>query len=411
MKPGNIVTVLDIGSTKVCCCIANVSGNGKFTILGVGYYLCNGVKAGVIVDMESVEKSIVKAVELAEKTANFRVKSIYVNISGKNVKSKIVKSIINIGRRIVTKNDIDRLLASLDTQSEYYEIIHAIPIMFSVDSLQGIKDPIGMLATQLEATINVVTAPKAQLNNILICISKYHLKPAGVVATSYASGLYMYNNNGTRSQIIIDFGAETTSISFFYDGLFCGCETISLGGKHITNDIAYGLNISTTSAERVKTLHGAAFVSIDDVRDTILVPVMEDDNIIDLQQVSKNVLNNIIQSRAEEILNIIKKKIDESIFNKDFKRCSVTLTGGGSQLTGIKELASIILCKRVQIQTPTTVASNTHLQMENDFATTLGIIKFVQINDTNVTFFNEKISSNEKIGIFKKALLWIENNL
>lgn len=406
MTPGNVVTVLDVGSSKVCCCIANVDKNGNIDIKSVGYCSCSGVKSGVIVDMESVEKSIVKSVEIAEKAADFRVKSVYINISGKSVKSRIVRASMNLGERLITQEDVDRLLTSFDFETSDYEIIHAIPISFTVDSMQGIKDPVGMFATRLEAAINVVTAPRSQLNNVILCAIKYHLEPIGIVASSYASGLCMYDENDSRPQIVVDFGAGTTSISFFYNGIFCGCETIPIGGKHITNDIAYGANVSALTAERIKTLHGAAFVSIDDVRDTIFVPEMEDDIVIDLQQLPKSTLNNIIQSRAEEIVKIVKKKIEASIFKKDFKASSVTITGGGSQLTGMRELTSLILCKKVKVRKLSSAASE-NFNIENDFATALGMIRFAQKTDKDLSF-NE---SKKKDGFLKKTLLWIENNL
>lgn len=402
MKNSSIVAVLDIGSSKVSCCIADINKN--INIISVGYCICTGVKSGIIIDMESVEKSIVRAVEMAEKSANLRVKSVYVNISGKNIKSRIVRASMDIGEKLVTQEDIERLLSSFEMEASEDEIIHVIPMSFNIDSMQGIKDPIGMLATKIEAVINVVTAPKIQLNNLILCVAKYHLEPIGVVASSYASGLCMYDENNSHLQIIIDFGAETTSISFFYDGMFCGCETINIGGKHITNDIAYGVNVSFTIAERIKNLHGAAFVSIDDMRDTIFIPEMEDDTVIELQQLPKSTLNNIIKARAEEIIKAVKKKIDTSNFRKDFKSSSIIITGGGSQLTGMRELASIILGKKVKIKKLASVTEK-DLPIGADFATTFGMIRFAQKDSM-------KISSNEsKNSMFKKILNWIENNL
>ena len=293
------IAVIDIGSTKVCCCIANVDGNGKFTVIGVGHCVCFGVRSGIIVDMESTEKSIAKAVENAEKMAEYRVKSVYVNVSGKNIHSKIVNSSINIGGRIVQPEDVIRLftLCEEKVDDDEVEIIHSIPIMYTVDSMRGIKNPIGMVANTFRGDINLITVPKTQIQNILVCLERCHLNPIGIVASSYASGLYvMDDEEALDNQIIIDFGGETTSLAFFYNGIFCGTELISIGGKHITKDVAYGLNISIANAERIKTLHGAAFVSNEDQRDMIFVPVIEDSDVIDLQQIAKSNLNQIIQS-------------------------------------------------------------------------------------------------------------------
>ena len=409
MKPGNIITVLDIGSTKVCCCIANILTNGKFSVLGVGYCQCVGVECGEIIDMESVEKSMVKAIEIAENAASYRVKSVYVSISGKNVKSKIANISTKINGKVVTNEDISRILGTLEIQDEDSEIIHAIPIMFNIDSIYGIKDPIGMVGNCLSISINIVTAPRKQLNKLLGCIEKYHLKPVGVAAAGYASGLCIIKPDRTSStEIIIDFGGGTTSIAFFYDGVLCGCEIIPLGGLNITKDIAYELGISISSAERVKTLHGAAFASMDEVSDMIMVPVLENENVIDLQQISKNILNNIIQPRAEEILYAIKEKIDTSIFKKDFAKSQLIITGGASQLTGLRELSIDIFGRKVKLKKPSRVQINSNICVENDLATAFGMIKFAQMSDSSLI---SRQPVSEKNNIFKKMLLWIENNL
>jgi cell division protein FtsA len=412
MKAGSTITVIDIGSAKVCCCIASVLKDGGFIVIGVGYCACTGVRAGVIIDMESVGKSITKAVETAEKAANFSVKSVYVNVSGKNIKSKIVEVTASMARKVITDEDIANLLG-FDSEIKHDEIIHAIPITFSVDSLHGIKDPVGMLANRLSISVNVVTAPKEQLNNILMCLEGCHLTPIGMIASSYASGICEYDNSEISvNQIIVDLGAEITSISFFYNGILCGAEMLSIGSKSITKDIAYILNITLVNAERVKVLHGAAFVSIEDERDMIFIPVMEDDNVIDLQQIPKSTLNQVIQARVEEILNSVKKTKDESIFGDDFKQSTVILTGGGSKLTGIKDFSHEILNKKVQIRQKHTsdFRDKSSVQIGNDFSVAIGMIKIANLEDTKLT--KKKSSPFDKnLGFLEKTLFWLENNL
>jgi cell division protein FtsA len=411
MKKNSTVTVLDIGSTKVCCCIANVIDEKNFDIIGIGYCVCHGVKSGVIVDMESVEGSITKAVENAEKMANFRIKSIYVNISGKNVKSKIVNVSIDLNGKIIKDEDLLHLFTSCEEENESREIIHSIPILYSVDSLNGVKDPIGMIANKLSANINIVTVSKVQLHNILICLARCHLDPIGIVASCYASGLcVMDEEDMVESRIVIDFGGEITSIGFFYSGIFCGSVVISLGGKNITNDIAYGLNISFSNAERLKTLHGAAFVSITDHRDLIFAPVIEDEDVVNLQQIPKSTLNQVIQSRTEEILNSVKQQINDSVFGMDFSRC-VIITGGGSLMPGIRDFASGILGKKIKLKKMDDFVDGSDVQIGNNFSTVLGMVKFAQISDRNLVRTKPSTKTKEKIGFLKKTLNWIENNL
>ncbi len=256
MKVGQIVAVVDIGSTKVSCCIASVSEDKSFDILGVGYCVCFGVKHGIIVDMDSVSKSIARAVESAEKTANLRIKSVYVNVSGKFVKSELINSVIEIGGRIVRRGDIEKLIYQSVKENPKLEIIHSIPILFEMDSMVCTMDPVGMFSNILSASINVVTIPKIQLNNIVISLSRCHLDVLGVVYSGYASGLCVLGEDlNCGHQVVIDFGGGVTTVNFFYKGRFCGLEVIPIGSKNITKDVAYGVNVSNLNAERLKTLH------------------------------------------------------------------------------------------------------------------------------------------------------------
>lgn len=404
MKLDNIIAVLDIGSTKVCCCIAHVFNNGSYKIIGAGYCACFGVKSGIIVDIESAKKSITVAVESAEKMANVRIKSVYVNISGKNVETSIINVSLNIGGRIIKNGDIVHLLSYSGEKNGEKEVIHSIPVLYSVDSLNGIKNPIGMIADKLNVHLNLVTAPKAQLNNLQICLAHCHLDTAGIVASIYAAGLYLIDKNEAMSnQIVIDLGGETTSIGFFYNGIFSGMKTIPFGGENITRDIAYGLSTSIANAERLKTLHGAAFVSITDKSDTIFVPVNEHDDLINLQQISKSNLNQIIQPRVREILTIVKDSIGNSIFTNSFSD-EIIITGGGSALSGIKDFSGEILNKKIKIKDNFEDAAG--MPIGNNFTVALGMIKFAHLSDKKYS-----VKNKEKRSFIKKTLEWIENNL
>lgn len=407
MATKNVITTLDIGSTKVCCCIAKSLDDGRFVLMGVGYCACLGVKSGVVIDMGAVEKAIAKAVEDAEKMANYRVKSVYVSISGRNVESKIVRMSLNIGGRTISSEDLVYLLSSCNKGRTDCEIIHSIPILYGVDSLNGIKDPVGMVAHQLSVNMNLVSVPKTQLHNILACLSRCHLESVGVIAAAYASGLYVMDETDmTGNLIVIDFGGGTTSISFFYNGVFCGSAVVPMGGKNITSDVAYGLNISTVNAERLKTLYGASMVSIADEQDMIFAPVIEDDDVISLQQIPKSTLNQIIQPRVDEILQAVKQKIRESVFGEDFAR-RIVITGGGSLLTGIKDSVETTLRKKIKLKKVNDAIDGTDVQIDNDFSVALGMVKFAQICEGSL------ISSEDsgKSSLLKKALKWVENNL
>ncbi len=411
MKAGQVVAVIDIGSTKVCCCIASVSEDGRFDILGAGYCVCFGVRCGVITDMDLVCRSIARAVESAEKSANLRIKSIYVNVSGKFVKSELVNSEIHIGGRIVKHDDVEKLIYNGIQKKPEFEVIHSIPISFEIDAISCTSDPVGMFANVLRANINVVTVPKVQINNIVISLSKCHLNVVGVVYSGYASGLCVLDEDSRQdNQIVVDFGGGVTTINFFFKGIFCGLEVIPVGGQNITKDIAYGMSVSRSNAERLKTLHGAAFESFDDKKNMILVPLQEEDNTIDLQQIPKSELNVIIQPRVEEILKLIKEKIDNSVFKDNFARRFV-ITGGGSMLTGVREFMSQIFKKRVDMRKMEDFSETLGIQIGNDFATTIGMIKFAMLSDNVKVMLQNSSEQKRRDGLLKKTINWIENNL
>jgi cell division protein FtsA len=411
MKVGQIVAVVDIGSTKVSCCITSVSEDRSFDILGVGYCVCFGVKHGIIVDMDSVSKSIARAVESAEKTANLRIKSVYVNVSGKFVKSELINSVIEIGGRIVRRTDIEKLIYQSVKENPKLEIIHSIPILFEMDSMVCTMDPVGMFSNVLSASINVVTIPKIQLNNIVISLSRCHLEVLGVVYSGYASGLCVLGEDlNCGHQIVIDFGGGVTTVNFFYKGRFCGLEVIPIGSKNITKDIAYGINVSNSNAERLKTLHGAPFVSFDDKKDMILVPMQEENDIINLQQMSKSDLNEVIQPRVEEMLKLIKEKIDNSVFKSNFAK-NFVITGGGSMLTGMREFVSQTFKIPVKMKRMEDFSEEFGIQIGNDFATMIGMIKFALLSDNININHQDESEENKDEGFLKKTINWIENNL
>jgi cell division protein FtsA len=208
----------------------------------------------------------------------------------------------------------------------------------------------------------------------------------------------------------MDFGGGTTSIGFFYNGIFSGMSVVPLGGKNVSDDVACVLNIPLVSAEKLKTLHGSAFASLCDEREPIFIPFAEDDDVINLQKITKGSLNQIIQPRIEEILKMAKKKIDESPFAGNFSQ-NVVMTGGGSMLTGMRDFAGDLLSKKVKIKKVENFVKDSYEPLNNSFSVAIGMIKFAKIGDNRSTKTKKKASSGKNEGFFKKAAAWLENNL
>lgn len=417
IKYSEIISVLDIGNTKVTCCIARVLKSNKIEILGSGFCACNGMNLGIITEMESVQKSISKAIENAENQAKYRVKSVYVSVSGINLKSYIDKFYVSIGGRIITKNDIDRALSKSGNFDRSMAILHKIPITYTLDSLKGIKNPVGMVADKIRIDAAVIAIPKSQLNNILLCLSKCHLDVEEVVASPYSLGIAIGSNDDTpQSIIVIDLGGGTTVISFLYKGIFCGTEVIPFGGAHITSEIANKLGITYSDAERLKVLYGAALPISDSDNSPVLAPVIGESNYISMQQISKTAINQIVISKVQELSENIKQRINNSIFGSDFSN-TLIVSGGASQIIGINDILAQTTGKKVlPFRLDKLIAfSDTEITLSD--VVSLGLVMYAQINienneselDHNSDAFNDADIKN--MSLFKKVIFWLKENL
>lgn len=411
MKHSEIISIIDVGSTKICCCIVRVFQEDDFEIIGIGTCASAGVKSGIIIDFELVEKSILRAVEVAEKAANIHVKSVYINISGKNVLSKIVSATIDIDNRIIDPSDIFELISTIKTKSPDVEIIHRIPVSYTVDEISGIIDPNGMFASKLSCEVNIITIPKSQLHNILICASRCNLKIIGIISSAYAAGIaHLSEEDKNLSTIVIDFGGGTTSASFFYNGIFCGCQTIPIGGIHITQDIGYAIGTTFANSERIKTLYGSSTISIADETDFVLAPIIEDDSVVTMQQFSKASINQVIQPRVEEILEKINSKIKTSIFKDNFGR-SIVITGGASQLPGLKDLCFRKFNKRIKTKNLEVPTNLQNIEINNDCAVAIGMIKIAISSKSYQRQINKTEKANNNGNFIQNILSWIQKNL
>lgn len=414
MKQQDVISVLDIGTFKTCVLIANIS-NQQFDIIGIGYCATQGVKSGIISDIHLAEQSILTALSMAENMASLRIKDIYVNVSGKNVKSNLIKAEEEIDGQLVAEADISELLYNdqlfyqkAGVKSKDYEIIHRIPIDYKIDDLE-VENPIGMIANVLSANVHVVFATKIQLDNVRECVLRCGINVIGFISSACASG-FACEITGSKNinKIYIDFGAGTTSIIFFAQGVCCGFKTIPIGSINITQDIAYGLGTNLANSERIKVLHGSANVNIGDDREIIMVPLLEDDNVVTLQQVAKNNLNKIIEPRVDEILEMLKCAIAESEFSMSFAN-EITITGAASILTCLRECVATKLNKKVKIKKIEQLELK-ELEYGGEYSCAIGMIKYL-IYYYNYSLYNINQDSDDTENFFSKIVKWIKKNL
>ncbi len=347
-----IIAALDIGSTKITCFIGKpMSGRSRWTddgqlaqmrIMGVGYQPASGVRAGAIVDMEAAEGAIRAAVDQAERMARVTVESVVASLSCGRVGGESFEVESNIAAEQVDGKDVHNLLSA---GYEYAQvkgrvIMHILPMDFSLDGNRAIQDPRGLFGKVLRANIHVVSTDAGAIRNLKACIERCHLMVENFVAVPYVSGLAVLLPDEMRLGVInIDMGGERTNAAVFHKGKLVFVTSVALGGHHITTDIARGLSTSIAHAERLKTFYGSALVSSQDEREFIAVPSIGDNDETEVNRIPKSMLTGIIQPRLEEIFEMIRDRLEENGFGVGGDS-GIVLTGGASQLTGARELAS-----------------------------------------------------------------------
>lgn len=383
VKPG-IIAVLDIGDTKVACFIAQVDHEGSMRIIGIGHQVAKGMRGGVITDMGEVESSIVAAVHAAEQMAGETIEDVMVNLSGTGLVSRNISVEMEVAGDGVTERDMADLIqeGSLSVASEKLEIVHCIPISYFLDDNRGIRDPRGLFGKKLGAEMHIVLAPASLLRNLTHCVGRCHLNVTRFVVSSYAAGLATLEADEMELGVtLIDMGGGVTSIAVFMGGKLVYVDAAPIGGMHVTNDIAKGLSTSLNHAERIKTLHGSAVVSTTDAQMMIEVPQLGEDDGGEGHYIPRSMLVSIVRPRMEEIFEMIRSKLEAAGIDKAAGR-RVVLTGGASQLLGVRDLATQMLGKQVRVARPHDVAGLAEAVSGTAFATAIGMLQFV---DRNVT--------------------------
>ena len=373
-----VIAALDIGSSKISCLIGKVEDSGRPTVIGIGHQLSRGVKNGTIVDMDEAEMAILTAVHAAEKMSAETIEEVVVNLSGGYPASQTVGVEVAIAGHEVGDADLRRVLEhgrAIDVGPDR-QVVHSIPVGYTIDGNRGIRDPRGMYGDRLGVTMHIVTAAAGAARNIATCVNRCHLEVSALVVSPYASGLAtLVEDEKDLGVTVIDMGGGTTGIAVFFDGQVVFTDTIAIGGNHVTSDIARGLSTPLVHAERMKTLYGSALTSPSDERELINVPQIGEDGSGTPNQVAKSILVGIIQPRLEETFELVRARLEASGFDKIAGR-RVVLTGGAAQLTGARELAQLVLDKQVRMGRPIRIAGLAESTAGPAFSTAAGLIAY-----------------------------------
>ncbi len=377
-RPRNgFLGVVDVGTTKVCCFVVKIE-DGEPRIAGIGHQVSKGVRNGVIVDSEAANASILNAVHAAEEMAGTTLNDVVVNLSGGFGASRLVKAELALNGREVSDTAMRRVLDQGYRIKDVPDrtLIHSIPVGFSIDGGRSIRDPRGLFGQKLAVNMNIVTASFGAVRNLSNCVARCHLETAAIVVSPYASGLSsLVEDESELGVTVIDMGGGTTTIGVFFDGNLVFADGVAVGGGHVTNDIARGLSTPITHAERMKTLYGSAIASPSDEREMITVPLVGEEDDGHANHVPKSILVGIIAPRLEETFELVRDRLEASGFDKITGR-RVVLTGGASQLPGVRELAGLILDKQVRVGRPSRIDGLAESTQGPAFSTIAGLIHF-----------------------------------
>ena len=353
-----MIAAVDLGASKIGCFIMKGDGAKRDTrmieVAGVAQVRSRGVRAGAIVDVEEASQALAQAVERAEAMAGVHVSGVTLTTAGGQLMSQRVHADVSIGAKPITDHDLSRAIQMALAQTRFpgRRAIHLLPIAWSVDGQRGLRDPRGGFGRVLGLDLLVVSMGETAFATLCHCVELAHLSLEGVVAAPFASGLAaLEEDEMDLGAICIDMGGGSTSVSVFSGGSLLHVDSLAVGGHHVTADIARGLSTTTAGAERIKTLHGSAIASANEDREMIEAPPRGDDLGAGPVIAPRSLLKGVIAPRVEETLELLRERLKASGCPIDAS-AGVILTGGASELTGVRELAVRVFDRPVRLGRP-----------------------------------------------------------
>ncbi len=372
---------IDVGTTKVCTIVAQASDTGKLNILGVGLTPSKGIDKGVVVNIDDAMSAISASVEKAERLSGYRIGTAFVGVSGRHISSLNSRGVVAVQRpdHEITRNDVARAVESAQAVAipTQREIIHVIPRAYVVDGHEGIRDPIGMSGFRLEVETHIVTGEVMAIQNLIRSVQKTGVEIDDLILQPLASGeACLTADDKDRGVMLVDIGGGTTDIAIFVQGGVWHTSVISVGGNHFTNDITYVLHTPHNTAEYLKIRYGSAIAGDPpaeaDSDDQIEIDTL---TVGEKQKISRHLLNDIIQARAEQVVELIYNEIKRSGY-EGMLPAGIVLTGGAAQLSRFDELMRDMLGMPVRIGVPTDLSGLNDSLDSPSYATGVGLLRW-----------------------------------
>ena len=379
-----IIVGLDIGTTKICAVVAELSGE-TINIIGIGTHPSLGLRKGVVVNIESTVESINKAVKEAEMMAGCEISSVYAGIAGGHITGFNSNGIIAIKGNEITQADVDRVVEAATAVAIPMdrEVIHVLPQEFIVDGEPGILNPVGMAGVRLEARIHIVTGAVTSVKNIIKCGHKAGLDICDIILEPIASSeAVMTKEEKEVGTAIIDIGGGTTDMAVFSNNNIKHTFVLSLGGNNMTNDISVGLRTPLAEAEKIKLKYGTCVA--DKVKNEETIEIA-DVNGAAARKLPRQILAEILEPRVEEVFTLVKREIYRAGM-KDFIKSGVVITGGAALLDGVTEIAESVFELPVRLGLPRQISGLVDVVNSPMYATAVGLVLYGSKNQSKKKF-------------------------
>ena len=372
MKTDDFVVGLDIGTSKICALVGEKAGEDEINITGVGVTPSKGLRKGMVINLESTIESIGRAIEEAERKAGVEITKVYAGIAGGHIKGVDSRGVVVVSGDQIRKRDVDRAIdgAKAVALPVDREVIHVLPQEFVVDDHEGIKEPVGMSGSRLEVQVHIVTGAVASAQNIINCVNRAGFEVEDIILQPLASArAVLTEDEKDLGVILVDIGGGTTDIIVMNKGGVRHSQILALGGDHVTNDIAIGLRVPTSSADELKKTYGCALRGVTPEQEVIHIKGVRNG-------ISRGVLCEIIEMRIEETLTLVQQEVEKTGLCP-FLGGGVVLTGGTSLLVGIEQVAEAVFDMPIRIGKPERgVSGLERVGISPIYATGVGLVQY-----------------------------------
>jgi len=372
MAEQTVLVAIDIGTTKVCVLIGEVAERGGVDVIGIGQAPSDGLRKGVVIDIDRTVQSVANAVDAAERLSGLKVRSAFVGISGSHINSQNSRGMVAV-RHDVDRGDTVRAIEAARAVSipNTREILHVIPRGYVVDGQEGVRDPIGMAAVRLEVETHIVTASSTSVQNLTKCVQRAGVEIDELVLAPLATAEATLGDEDRELGVVLaDIGGDTTDIAIFQDGSISHCASIPIGGRYVTADLGIVLRVTPDVAENVKFRYGSAIPLDVDPDEVLQVTSIGEET---SHGVTRRHIAEIVESRVAEIFRFVAAEI-EAAGATNRLQAGLVLTGGGSSLTGVARAARDYLGMSARVVGPTGLGGLTDQIATPPFSASSGLL-------------------------------------